>query len=155
MSTGGWIILIIVIVLVALAVGLFVMRRNSQAAQRTKATGLRDEATERAAVVEQQEAKARETAAQAEQARAEADAKAAEADRLRSVAQQQDSRTTEARSEVDEQLQRADQIDPDVETEPEDRADDETTSGDEQAAPRTQPFAQPPAESSTEERRTE
>jgi FtsZ-interacting cell division protein ZipA len=154
MNTGAWIILIIVIVLVALAVGLYVMRRSGRAAQRTKAQGLRDEAAERAAVVEQQEAKARETAALAQQAKAEADAKAAEADRLRSVAQQQESRTTEARSEVDEQMRRADQIDPDVETEPAADADRETTSG-ATAAVRTDPYPPPPADSGTEERRTE
>jgi cytoskeletal protein RodZ len=154
MSTGAWIILIIVVVLLALAVGLFVMRRR-QGAQRTKAQGLRDDASERAAVVEQQEAQARETAARAQEAQAEADAKAAEADRLQSVAQQQQLRTTEARSEVEEQMHRADQIDPDVETESTADTDRETSSGDSDAALLTEPNPRPPADVGTEERRTE
>jgi FtsZ-interacting cell division protein ZipA len=155
MSTGAWIILIIVIVLVALAVGLYVMRRSSQSAQRTKAQGLRDEAAKHAAVVEQQEAKARETAARAQEAQAAADVKAAEADQLQSVAQQQQSVSAEGRSEVDEQMQRADQIDPDVGTKSTADMDRETASGNDETALQADPYPQTPTESGTEERRTE
>ena len=163
MSTGGWIILIIVIVVLALAVGWYVMRNSSKSAQRSKAQELRDEAGERATVVEQQEAKARETAARAQEAQAEADRRTAEAERLQSVAGQQESRTAEARSEVDEQMQRADQIDPDVETEPTSAEAGETPSSE---VPRTETettssFGETPTrtdtppESSTEQRRPE
>ena len=75
--------------------------------QRARAEKIRQEATERIAALERQQAEANAMAAQAQDARAEAD-------RLEAASAEQRERTAAERAEVEDVLRKADRIDPDV-----------------------------------------
>jgi hypothetical protein len=117
MDSTGWIWLIVAIVVVAAGAAFVIAATRGRKSRReAKADTLRKDALERAELLSQRENKAAEMDANARAARAEADAKAAEAERLAMTAERQSAATSEERAAVDEQLQKADEIDPRVET---------------------------------------
>jgi FtsZ-interacting cell division protein ZipA len=118
---GTVIVIIIVIVVIAAVLGFLAMRRNSARqveSQRAEAQELREQASQvNATTVRKQEAEAAEVEAKARMARAEADAKAAQAEQYEVNAQGQSQSVERSREEVDQKLTRADEIDPDIDTE--------------------------------------
>jgi len=110
-----WLIIAVVVIAIIIAV-VAATRRRKQTVNRERAGELREQAAAQATGVQQRHAHAQETEAAAAAARAEADRKQAEAQRLEAEAEER-RRTAEGyRSEHQETLQRADELDPDVNT---------------------------------------
>ncbi|MDU0313935.1 hypothetical protein RKE38_09575 [Phycicoccus sp. M110.8] len=125
MDTSTIIWIIVVVVVVAVAVALFARRSSARRveAQRAEADSIREEAREHDRELRAREARAEETEAQAAAARAEADRKAAEAKRLEAEAERHGQGAEEVRAVRDDHLRRADERDPDVDTDEASRDD--------------------------------
>ena len=115
MSWLIWVIVAIVVIAVIAAV-VAVSNKRKQEQKRTRAGELREQAAAQASGLQQREAHARETEARAAEARAEADRKRAEADRLEAEASDRHKTTDGYREQHVENLRRADELDPDVDT---------------------------------------
>ncbi|MFE4469350.1 hypothetical protein ACFRFH_11080 [Leifsonia sp. NPDC056824] len=112
MNAIGWIVLIVVIVVIVVGIIIVVStvgRRRKVEADRQRATELREAASRDELAAREREAKS---------ARAAADAKQAEVDaeRLRREADERERAAAAARDEQQDKLSRADDVDPDVET---------------------------------------
>ncbi|GAB1811446.1 hypothetical protein [Mycobacterium sp. MUNTM1] len=117
MSTNqiAWIVIAAVAV-VLIVVLIIVARRATLHRRQRQADQIRQEASVQTEQVERREALAAETAAKARAAQAEADAKAAEAARLQSRAGAHQAEAATSREEVQGQWERADKVDPRVDT---------------------------------------
>lgn len=112
MNAIGWIVLIVVIVVIVVGIVIVVSmmgRRGKVEADRQRAAELREAASRDELAAREREAKS---------ARAAADAKQAEVDaeRLRREADERERAAAAARDEQQDKLSRADDVDPDVET---------------------------------------
>ncbi|MFB9746927.1 hypothetical protein [Leifsonia shinshuensis] len=112
MNTIGWIVLIVVIVVVVVGIVIVastVGRRRKQEADRQRATELREQASRDELAARDREAKSARAAADAKQAEVEAE-------RLRREADERERAVAAAREDQQAKLSRADEVDPDVET---------------------------------------
>ena len=114
-----WVIVAIIVIAVIAAVVAASTKRKQQQ-RRTRAGELREQAAAQATGLQQREAHARETEARAAEARAEADRKQAEAERLAAEARDRHETAAGYRDQHAENLRRADELDPDVDTQRED-----------------------------------
>jgi hypothetical protein len=110
-----WVIVAIIVIAVIAAV-VAASTRRKQVQNRTRAGELREQAAAQATGLQQREAHARETEARAAEARAEADRKRAEAERLEAEARDRHETAAGYRDQHAENLRRADELDPDVDT---------------------------------------
>ena len=113
-----WIIVAIVVVAVIIGVVVFLRKRGTSRADanRKKAAEIRAKAQETDLAAREREAEA--ARVQAEAKRAEADAQAAKvrAERLSQEGAERQNEANGVRAKVDEHLQKADKVDPDVNT---------------------------------------
>jgi hypothetical protein len=121
MNTTALIVLIVAIVVAIIIIIILIAvfgRRRKREADRAKAANMRESAVDGQLDAREREANA---------ARAAADAKQAEvnAERLRREAASQQGDAQAARADADEQARRADDVDPDVRTEPSHRRPDD------------------------------
>jgi FtsZ-interacting cell division protein ZipA len=108
MKTWVWIVIAIVVILIIAAIVMAAMRKKKEQ-NRNRAGEIRQQAASQATDVQRREAEARETEARAAQARAQAE-------RLEADAKDKSSTAEQHRNEHLENLQRADEMDPDVNT---------------------------------------
>ncbi|MGV8874106.1 MAG: hypothetical protein ACOH2Q_16350, partial [Rhodococcus sp. (in: high G+C Gram-positive bacteria)] len=113
MSTTLWIIVAVVAVVLLIGIAVVVSRKSKER-KRLEAHGIREEAADQSAIVEERELLARESEAKARRAQAEADVKAAEAEKLAQQAQSHQGVAASSRDEMESQFERANRIDPDV-----------------------------------------
>lgn len=113
-----WLIWVIVALVVLAIVAAVVMAAGKKKKERNRleADRLREEAAARGPELQKREAAARETEAEAAAARAEAERRQAQADRLEAEAADRHRAVGDVRDEHHGRLQKADELDPDVDT---------------------------------------
>ncbi|WP_050668168.1 hypothetical protein [Luteipulveratus halotolerans] len=116
MDAKWWWLIAAVIVILLLLLLLPMLRKRKANAQRAEAAELRQDAQGRAPRVQAREAEADQVSAAAQQTRAEADRKEAEARQLEAEAAERQRLADREREAHDQRLRKADEIDPDVET---------------------------------------
>jgi FtsZ-interacting cell division protein ZipA len=117
--TTNTVVLIVVIAIAAIlliAALAWVARNKRNQHRHVEAGKIREQATGETRQVRQREALADETAARARAAQAEADVKAAQASGLQQQAAAHRSEATTSRDEVNQEFERADKMDPAVQT---------------------------------------
>ena len=120
MSTTGWILLIVGIIVLIVIIALVVKAAGrakvaQQERDRGRASALRDAGT-------QSDLAAKADKAEAAEAKAKADKARVEAERLEREAADRDSKAADTRGRADEHLRAADQIDPDRDVDTHDRS---------------------------------
>ena len=109
MSTTGWVVLLVIVVIVLAIVG-FAVSRGRQHQARTKAEELRTDAQQREEAIHHSESHAKQAEIQAERARVEAEQALARAEEAKQAHLQE-------QAQHEDQIRRADAIDPDVDHE--------------------------------------
>ena len=125
-STIVWIVVVVIAAALLIAAIAWVARKKRTEHRRVQAGDIRDKAVEQSHEVGQREALADETAAKARAAQAEAEAMTAHSAGLQHQAEARRTDAATSRSEVNRQFERADKIDPDLDTSATARDDSET-----------------------------